>query len=219
MTKFKKRRKYKLSCIYIFIISMILFWVLFFFNNYAKYTNKKIINVATIKLNEMMESVVSNNINYSLLKNASLNNILEIDKNSNDEIIKASFNLEKAYLVLDYVTKELEEVISSRENDYHMELPMFIGSNNILISSLGPKVYVPVKFVDSILTNLRTNITDYGLNNALVEIYVTISLKSDLISPVNTKRVELKYEALIASSVIAGRVPSIYGGSYTETLK
>lgn len=219
MTKFKKRRKYKLSCIYIFIINMILFLGLFFFNNYAKYANKKIINVATIKLNEMMESVVSNNINYNLLKTISLDNILVIDKNSNDEIIRASFNLEKAYLVLDYVTKELENVISSKEDNYHMELPMFIGSDNILVSSLGPKVYVPVKFVDSILTNLRTNITDYGLNNALVEIYVTINLKSDLIGPVNKKRVELNYEALIASSVIAGRVPSIYGGNYTETLK
>lgn len=219
MAKFKRRKKYKVSFIYIFIISMILFLSLFFFNLYAKYTNKKLINVATIKLNEMMESVVSNNINYSLLKKTSLENILEIDKNSNDEIINASFNLEKAYLVLELVTEELEDVISAKESDYHLELPMFIGSNNILVSSLGPKVYVPVKFVGSVLTNLRTNITDYGLNNALVEIYVTISLKSDLISPVNTKRVELKYEALIASSVIAGRVPSIYGGSYTETLK
>lgn len=219
MAKFKRRKKYKVSFIYIFIISMILFLSLFFFNLYGKYASTKLISVANIKLNEMMESVVSNNINYSLFKNTSLENILEIDKNSNEEIIRASFNLEKAYFVLELVTEEIESVIRAKESDYHLELPMFIGSNNILVSSLGPKVYVPVKFVGSVLTNIRTDITDYGLNNALVEIYVTISLKSDLISPVNTERVELEYEALIASSVVAGRVPSIYGGSYSESLK
>mgnify|MGYP002342631049 CR=1 FL=1 len=29
--------------------------------------------------------------------------------------------------------------------------------------------------------NIKTKITDYGINNALVEIYVTIELKTDLI--------------------------------------
>ena len=69
-----------------------------------------------------------------------------------------------------------------------------------------------INFVGSVLTNIKTKITDYGINNALVEIYVTVVLQTDLISPVVEKENKIDYDVLIASAVINGRVPEIYGG-------
>ena len=51
-----------------------------------------------------------------------------------------------------------------------------------------------------------------GINNALVEIYVTVELKTDMISPVSEKTNKIDYDVLIASTVINGRVPEFYGG-------
>ena len=93
-----------------------------------------------------------------------------------------------------------------------LKLPFFIGSKNPLLVSLGPKIYVPLNFSGAILTNLKTEIKDYGLNNALVEMYVTIKINIDILYPYNKSKEEINYDVLIASSIINGRIPSFYGG-------
>lgn len=225
MTKFKKRKKYKISKVVILDIALIFFFTYILFSGYSKLVSKRLIDVAYVKLNEFMDYFLSNNINYDLFKGDNLKDIIVINKNSDGEILYVSYDMDKSYKVLDLVTKELEDNINDLENGnvsntqnisggkngILLKLPMFIG-NNAIISNLGPKIYVPINFVGSILTNLKTKITDYGINNALVEIYVTVKLSTNIISPTSSKVVVIDYDVLIASVVVNGRVPSIYGG-------
>ena len=226
MTKFKKRKKYRISKVVILDISLIFFFTYILFIGYSKFFSKRLIDIAHVKLNEFMDYFLSNKINYDLFKGDNLKDIIVINKNSDGEILYVSYDMDKSYKVLDLVTKELENNINDLENGnvgniqnvsggkngILLKLPMFIG-NNAIISNLGPKIYVPINFVGSILTNLKTKITDYGINNALVEIYVTVKLSTNIISPTSSKEMVIDYDALIASVVVNGRVPSIYGGS------
>ena len=91
-----------------------------------------------------------------------------------------------------------------------------MSSNYALLSNLGPKIYVKVNFIGTMLTNIKSKITEYGINNALVELYVTIEVSQELISPVTDKEISLEYDVLIASQVINGSVPEFYGGIITE---
>lgn len=225
MTKFKKRKKYRISKVVILDIALIFFFTYILFSGYSKLVSKKLIDVAYVKLNEFMDYFLSNKINYDLFKGDNLKDIIVINKNSDGEILYVSYDMDKSYKVLDLVTKELEDNINDLENGnvsntqnisggkngILLKLPMFIG-NNAIISNLGPKIYVPINFVGSILTNLKTKITDYGINNALVEIYVTVKLSTNIISPTSSKVEVIDYDVLIASVVVNGRVPSIYGG-------
>lgn len=225
MTKFKKRKKYKISKVVILDIALIFFFTYILFSGYSKLVSKRLIDVAYVKLNEFMDYFLSNKINYDLFKGDNLKDIIVINKNSDGEILYVSYDMDKSYKVLDLVTKELEDNINDLENGnvsntqnisggkngILLKLPMFIG-NNAIISNLGPKIYVPINFVGSILTNLKTKITDYGINNALVEIYVTVKLSTNIISPTSSKVEVIDYDVLIASVVVNGRVPSIYGG-------
>ncbi len=226
MTKFKKRKKYRISKVVILDIALIFFFTYILFIGYSKFVSKRLIDIAHVKLNEFMDYFLSNKINYDLFKGDNLKDIIVINKNSDGEILYVSYDMDKSYKVLDLVTKELEDNINDLENGnvgniqnvsggkngILLKLPMFIG-NNAIISNLGPKIYVPINFVGSILTNLKTKITDYGINNALVEIYVTVKLSTNIISPTSSKEMVIDYDALIASVVVNGRVPSIYGGS------
>lgn len=225
MTKFKKRKKYRISKVVILDIALIFFFTYILFIGYSKFVSKRLIDIAHVKLNEFMDYFLSNKINYDLFKGDNLKDIIIINKNSDGEILYVSYDMDRSYKVLDLVTKELEnnindlengnvgntQNISGGKNGILLKLPMFIG-NNAIISNLGPKIYVPINFVGSILTNLKTKITDYGINNALVEIYVTIKLSTNIISPTSSKEMVIDYDALIASVVVNGRVPSIYGG-------
>ncbi len=225
MTKFKKRKKYRISKVVILDIALIFFFTYILFNWYSKFVSKRLIDIAHVKLNEFMDYFLSNKINYDLFKGDNLKDIIVINKNSDGEILYVSYDMDKSYKVLDLVTKELEDNINDLENGnvgntqnisggkngILLKLPMFIG-NNAIISNLGPKIYVPINFVGSILTNLKTKITDYGINNALVEIYVTVKLSTNIISPTSSKEMVIDYDVLIASVVVNGRVPSVYGG-------
>ena len=63
------------------------------------------------------------------------------------------------------------------------------------------------------MTNLRTKVTNYGLNNALVEVYVYVEFSNQIITPFKKQEMKLEYDAVIASMMIEGEVPSFYNGT------
>ena len=227
MKRLKKRKHIKISKVIYLVLALIFFFTFFLFNFYSKMTSNKLVDVAFIKLNEFMESFLSNNINFDLLKDDVMKDIIIINKNKDGEILYVSYDMDQAYYALEVVTQELETAISDLENGSNsvksrnivvgkkgmaLKLPFLTGSSSVFLANLWPNIYVPVNFVGSVLTNIKTKITDYGINNALVEIYVTITLQTDLISPVSEKNKKIDYDVLIASTVINGRIPNVYGG-------
>ena len=222
---FKIRKKVKKTKVGVIILTLVLFFTSLFYQLYGVYSKDTILDVAKIKLNDFMKTFLSSNIGYDLIKDEGIENVLVINKNKDNEILYVNYDLDIAYKLLDVITKELEnniqELKTGNVNDisfYHndevlmLKLPFFIGSKNPLLVSLGPKIYVPLNFSGAILTNLKTEIKDYGLNNALVEMYVTIKINIDILYPYNKSKEEINYDVLIASSIINGRIPSFYGG-------
>ena len=227
MKRFKTKKKYIISKAVICCLALIFFFTFTFCNYYARKSNKKIREIAKIELDEFMENFLSTEIGYGLLNSGSLKNILIIKLNNENEILYANFDLNKAYYVLETVTNQLNTLIVDLENGNYsvnkknvistpsglaLKLPLGIASSNYVFMSLGPKIYVPVNFVGSILTNIKSKITDYGLNNALVELYVTIKINTDIITPFYKDAGSIDYDVLISSTVVNGRVPQIYGG-------
>ena len=225
MRMFKIRKKVKKTKVGVIILTLVLFFTSLFYQLYGVYSKDTILDVAKIKLNDFMKTFLSSNIGYDLIKDEGIENVLVINKNKDNEILYVNYDLDIAYKLLDIITKELEnniqELKTGNVNDisfYHndevlmLKLPFFIGSKNPLLVSLGPKIYVPLNFSGAILTNLKTEIKDYGLNNALVEMYVTIKINIDILYPYNKSKEEINYDVLIASSIINGRIPSFYGG-------
>ena len=227
MKRFKMRKNLKISRVILLVVTLVFFFTFIIFNMYSSSASNNLKKVAFIKLNEFMESFLSNNINFDLLKDDVMKDIIVINKNKDGEILYVSYDMDQAYFALEVVTQELETAISELENGSSnvnsrnivngkkgiaLKMPFFINSKNMFISNLGPNIYIPVNFVGSVLTNIKTKITDYGINNALVEIYVTVVLETNLISPVVEKNSKIDYDVLVASTVINGRVPSVYGG-------
>ena len=232
MRKLKIRKNYKISRILFIVISLIFFLTLNLIIIYYKKVSPKIINLAEVKLQKFTESFLSNNIGYDILNDENIDNILVINKNEEGEILYVDYNLDQAYLALDIVTNKIYELIRNLEqgkfsdikdseieaskNGLILKMPLFISSNYPLLANLGPKIYTKINFVGSILTNIKSHIADYGMNNALVELYVTIKINEELITPVTNEVLETEYDVLIASKVINGRVPAYYGGAIIE---
>lgn len=231
MNRIRKRFKSKLKTKIIIIILLIFSLTYFFMHKYIQKLNPNIITVAEQKINQAFRYFLSSNVGYELLKDVSMEEILLINKNQDGEILNVDFKLDRAYYILDNITNELTQNIydleqgnvTIKDNDIVnsnkgliLKFPLFLASKYALISNLGPKVYLKINFVGTLLTNIKTKITNYGLNSCLVELYVTVELTDQLVTPVEKHESKINYDVLIASKIINGRVPTFYGDSIVK---
>ncbi len=220
MNRIRKRKRLKLKTKILIIISLIISLTYFFMHYYLNSINPRIVEVANQKVNQTYRYFLSSNVSYDLLKNLDLEDLLIINKNAEGEILNVDFDLDRSYKILDIVTNELTRDITNLENNssFYLELPLLSNSKYALLSNLGPKIYVQVNMMSNLLTNLETKITNYGINNALAEIYITIELDYELLSPIIKTMDAINYDVLISSKILNGRVPAIYGDGLTKNL-
>lgn len=232
MKRLRMRKNYKISRILLLILFLVFFFAFSLVKVYSDKVSPKVIEIANMRIKRFTESFLSNNIGYDILNDEVIDNILVINKNSDGEILYVDYNLDQAYKTLEVITTELNNLLVDLENgviknntdnsivgsDYGLilSLPMFISSDSVILANLGPKIYFKVHFVGSLLTNIKSQITDYGMNNALVELYATIKITEELVAPVTSSSQVIEYDVLIASKVINGRVPGFYGGMIVE---
>lgn len=231
MKRIRKRRQLKLKNKILLIILLIVFFTYFFIHLYFKKINNKIIDLATMKIDNVINNILSKDIGYDLLKDVDAYEILKITKNNNGEILNVDFNLEASYKILANVTDEIntetnlflygkynfnDDYLLHSSKGLILKMPLFNFSSNALISNFGPDIYLKIKFNDTILTNLKTKITNYGLNNALVEIYIPLEITYELLTPITSNKSKINYDVLIASKIINGRVPYLYGDTLVK---
>ena len=63
-------------------------------------------------------------------------------------------------------------------------------------------------------SHLNTKVTSYGINNALLEIYLQVTISYEIILPVTAHKETLEYELLIDAGLIQGKVPNWYANSF-----
>jgi len=234
MRRFKSYKNKKLNTMnkLLFIVFFcIIFSSIILFNIYSeKLTNKSSILIDE-KLDKILYQFFSDLITDDVINGESVNNLLEINQNSNGDILSVDYNLEKTYKILTDTSKILKDSLINLENgkmdvliyDKYLEnnknglvmnIPLFLGSENIFLNNLGPKIPVIINFNGALLTNIKTKVTNYGFNNALLEIYITVELDKLIITPVVKDEEKFYYDILIGALVVHGSVPEFYGDLY-----
>jgi len=233
---FKSKNKYKgkiFNKIIFMTIILVIIFTFFLLYNFNKNINDNLIQISSLEIEKKVYSFITKEINNDILNKETLKNILVITKNNNDEILYVDFDLDKAYKVLDNVSNILNNSFEKMENG-EIEVSYFDDSvkninglflaipvgnvfDSLYFYNLGPKVPVKVNFVGTVLSNLETKVTNYGLNNALVEVFVYIEFHNQIIAPFKTKDITFKYDAVIASMMIEGEVPSFYNGTIEKS--
>ena len=198
---------------------------------YSSSVTKKSVILINQKTDKIIYQFFSDLITNDVINNTSVNDILKITKNSSGEILTVDYDLEKTYKILTDVSEILKESINNLENglidvnlfDKYVKqcrnglllyIPLFLGLDNIFLNNIGPKIPVVVNFNESLLTNIRTKVTNYGFNNALLEVYITVEMQKLIITPIEESQNKFQYDILIAALVVNGRIPEFYGGNY-----
>ena len=202
--KLKERLKRKYYFLITFLISLFLFIIIF--SLYSKKLNPKLNDyIDFLVKDEIYKKVIKSN---NFITNEEVNDILYIDKNKSNEIVYLDYDIDKTYKLLN---KYIDSLKKDNSKSKILTVPFFIASDNIIISSLGPKIKFKYEIIDNVKGKIKTKVTDFGVNNALVEMYFELEIGYLVVIPMNKKESVLKTEILISSKVINGKVPTFYG--------
>lgn len=202
--KLKERLKRKYYILITFLISLFLFIIIF--SLYSKKLNPKLNDyIDFLVKDEIYKKVIKSN---NFITNEEVNDILYIDKNKSNEIVYLDYDIDKTYKLLN---KYIDSLKKDNSKSKILTVPFFIASDNIIISSLGPKVKFKYEIIDNVKGKIKTKVTDFGVNNALVEMYFELEIGYLVVIPMNKKESVLKTEILFSSKIINGKVPTFYG--------
>lgn len=219
-----KHKKYKLN-INTIIIMLIIVNTTAILNYYKNNLTNKLIDISKNTIEVYNNYLIMNFISNDILSKSDLNDIIKLNKNNKDEIISIEYDTKLTYKLLKVVTDELYQIVSQTTYkdilDYDFDIkddlviyyPVLLSSNNIFLNNLGPKVPVKIKFLSSLLTNINTKVTSYGLNNVLLEIYINITINDDIVIPYYKDKISKDYNVLLSSKVVMGTLPNYLGTS------
>lgn len=226
-SRLKNKRSIKIKNIMAIVLFLIVVNTILLLNHFNKNVNPKIEKIVNMNIDKMINNIITE---YSLKEDYdTIKNILKINKNNEGVIIDIDFDLSSLYDFSSNITDKLkddlynlevgktnmdyyDEYLSNKKDYFVLMVPYGAISNNVYFTNLGPKIPVKIKFMGSILTGVKTKVTEYGINNSLIEVYTTVDISNLVMTPVASKRNERKFEILVASRIIEGTIPDYYGG-------
>ncbi len=92
-------------------------------------------------------------------------------------------------------------------------IPMGYLTGSSFFTNIGPKIPLKISLIGDVRTDIREKITDYGLNNALLKIYVYVEVVTQSILPLVSNIQKTIIEYPIVLKLVEGKIPSYYIGN------
>lgn len=182
-------------------------------------------------INIEVERLVSNIVNKVINEefgNIDVKNILIIEDNSISydtikiNIIERNINnrLQKELINIDYGLISNYFIPSRIKNGrfknikYGILCDVSIGSirGSTLFSNIGPTIPIKLLFSSQINSNVDIEVNEYGINNAIVKMYLTVDIMEQVTMPISSKRKKITIRRPIKVDIIRGKIPDYYTG-------
>lgn len=229
--------KLLLKNIYVLIFLFLIFFSLVFLIVLNKRAMPIIINYANVQTKRIGIEILRNagikEVN-ELLKDK---NLFKITKNNNGEIESIDFDTgiinESLLVVAKNVRKRLKEVEKGENlpEEVYMdvldkdlkkgiiyEVPIGVVFENSFLANVGPRIPVKIKYSGNVGLDVKTRVSQYGINSALIEVYIYVEVTQRTILPFSSKDIKLTSEIPIVMKVVKGSTPyylSSTNGSYS----
>lgn len=184
-----------------------------------------------------VENIVKSNVNKGIynyvfylfdrdtLENEDLMNIINLNMNKDGEVVSVDYNFGLAYKYLTEGMDTLYDNISNMKIDTDYDktedgiyfVPVGLVYNNMLLDYLGFKIPCKINYISDVDIGFKTRVSDYGMNNLLIELLLKIDVKNELMSPSSFYTFGESYEIVIASKIVMGRIPSFLGDTIEKS--
>ena len=174
-------------------------------------------------------SLVINDTISNTTNNIDINNIIVTNNNSNT----IDINTKYVNQILSNINKDIEKNLRLIEAGKINNLKKYFSSlsdidyeelkggviyyisygnisGNILTNNIGPKIPIKFAMAGHVTSKIDSNIREYGINNALLEINVNVSVNMNVNIPFVTKEVKVETSMPLIIKVVEGEIPDYY---------
>ena len=234
----KKNNHIILKLIVIIIVGIIC--AFFLIRYFSKNISPFFMTYAEDEVKRFANLVINASINNEMIDEFDDNKIFDVVKNSNDEIQLISYNAKNVNILLNNFAMIIQDNLKALEmgefnkvensnkylKEYDSELlnqgiiceiPFGAFLGNSLISNVGPKIPIKFNLLGEVNTNIRTNVKEYGINNALLEVSIEITVNFRVNLPFISNTITVNNVMPISMKIIQGNIPNFYTGGFTSS--
>lgn len=225
--KLKNKKKHNYNLLILIIILIFISIILVF-----KYINTKIMPIyleyAEYQASKIATYVISKAVDEEVSKNLDIEDLFISTKDKEGNIKSIDFNPITINKISNMIKSNIFEYLEDLENGNMekikntmlfssrikegiiFEIPSGVVFDNIVLANIGPKVPVKLNMVGDILTDIKTKVTDYGINNVVIEVVIKVEVYEQVILPFGSKKITINTEIPIALKLIQGEIPSYF---------
>ena len=229
----KKRLKYSKKKLIIIILMFIIISIIMALRFINLKVNPVLFEFAELESRKLASIIINNAISKNVTQNINIDELFLITRDEKGDIKTIDFNpitvnkiltdtTNSVQVNLKYIEQGKVELLDLATNsliDYDIdklkqgiiyEIPSGVVFGNSFLSNIGPKIPVKFSLVGDIVSYINTKITDYGINNALIEVNIVLELSEQVILPFLTNRIEIESSIPVALKLIQGSVTEYY---------
>lgn len=196
-----------------------------------KYGSIEAKKISSIIINNAVDKYMTDKIDITKLFTITTNNseINSIDFNTsiiNKYLTQTTKNIQKNLKYIEEgnikkVEYQADLLDNYKEADLKNGVIFYLNSgfifNNPIFSNLGAQIPIKIALTGDIVSNISTEINNYGINNAMIKVYVNLKITEQIILPFYNKGITIKTKVPIAMKIINGSIPNYYGNLNTNT--
>lgn len=194
---------------------------------------------AELESRKLASIIINNAVAKNVTENIDIDELFLITRDSDGEIKTIDFNpitvnkiltktTNSVQINLKYIEQgkvELLDIATDSLIDYDInklkqgiiyEIPSGVVFGSSFLANIGPKLPVKFSLVGDIVSYINTKVTNYGINNALIEVNIVLELSEQVILPFVTEKIKIETSVPVALKLIQGSVPNYYFNGMDE---
>lgn len=195
------------------------------------------LDIAENEVKKLVILVINNSINDDVINEIGNNELFDIVKNNNNEIVLIDYNSVNVNkflaLVVRTVSNNLDLIENGKYNLLSFDLEGYdnkllnkgiianipfgslLGLN--LLSNVGPRVPVKFNLIKDVSGGIDTKINEYGINNAYMEVLVKVKVNVNINLLFLSRTINIECSVPISMKIIQGNIPNFYTGGINST--
>ncbi len=147
------------------------------------------------------------NISYDVVK---LNRVKEDITGYVDDVLT---HLDEAFIEDCYFSEQLKVGKFRRiKNGILAENSISSLRGSVIFGNIGPTIPIRLFFVGQVHSDIDVQVKEYGINNAMIEIVLVLTVKEQVMMPLASKSKKIVVRELLGIDIVRGKTPDYYTG-------
>ena len=192
--------------VFLFICILLVFFSVSFVNRYfSDRVSAYIQNKGVVYTQKYIQEAITNKV----VEEIDIGSMYLITENADKKITNVLINTAQVNKILALVNESLESNIT-KLGEEEIKLPISIILGETIFTKIGPDITLRILPIGKYECDVISNVSEYGINNSLFEIYINIKLNIETIIPLKRNQASVECKIPLVMQVVQGEVPRYY---------